>query len=82
LKIHERIRALRKAKGVSQTFIADKTGMSIANYNMKENGKRTIAAEELELIAIALGEPISNFFDKKLNEKLNIDSTRVDMEVG
>jgi len=71
VKINERIKLVRKSKGVSQTFIARKIGMTIACYNMKENGKRTISAEELENIACALDEPVSNFFAEKINVKLN-----------
>ncbi|AFC32180.1 hypothetical protein PM3016_5480 [Paenibacillus mucilaginosus 3016] len=48
--------------------------MTIANYNMKENGKRAITVQELESIAQALDEPVSNFFDENLNVKLNLSS--------
>ncbi|WFA20675.1 XRE family transcriptional regulator [Paenibacillus mucilaginosus] len=74
MEIFERIREVRKSKGVSQTFVAKKVGMTIANYNMKENGKRAITVQELESIAQALDEPVSNFFDENLNVKLNLSS--------
>lgn len=37
--LHEKIRALRKSKGMSQTFIAERLDMTVSSYNMKENGK-------------------------------------------
>ncbi|MNC79282.1 Helix-turn-helix domain protein [compost metagenome] len=64
MDLHKKIRDIRKSKGVTQTFVARQTGMTISNYNMKENGKRPISTGELELIAAVLKEPVVNFFDQ------------------
>ncbi|WP_438447448.1 helix-turn-helix domain-containing protein [Gorillibacterium sp. sgz5001074] len=71
VKLYERIKAIRKSKGISQTFVAEKLGMTVSSYNMKENGKRPISTDELEGIASALREPITNFFDHEFHVKLN-----------
>jgi transcriptional regulator with XRE-family HTH domain len=65
MELFQKIKKIRQAKGVTQTFVATETGMTISNYNMKENGKRTITALELESIAKAIGEPVGVFFDEK-----------------
>ncbi|AZS15321.1 helix-turn-helix domain-containing protein [Paenibacillus lutimineralis] len=75
MELFERIRVVRQSKGITQTFVATETGLTISNYNMKENGKRTISANELELIAKALGVPVGIFFEENIHEKLNIEST-------
>jgi len=62
LELHKRIKVIRKSKGITQTFVAKEVGMTVSNYNMKENGKRPISTKELELIAVALKEPVVNFF--------------------
>ncbi|ULO10616.1 helix-turn-helix transcriptional regulator [Paenibacillus sp. 19GGS1-52] len=61
--MHNKIRDIRKSKGVTQTFVAKHTGLTISNYNMKENGKRPISTGELEIIAAVLKEPVGNFFN-------------------
>lgn len=70
MKINEKVRALRKSKGVSQTHMARELNMSISGYNMKELGKRPITANELDKIAKVLGESASIFFDNKFHVKL------------
>lgn len=71
MKIHEKIRAIRKEKGVTQTHVANSLSTTVSNYSMKENGKRTITVMELELIAQALEVPTSIFFENEFHVKLN-----------
>lgn len=73
MELFERIRFVRQSKGITQTYIAAESGLTVQNYNMKENGKRTISAKELEAIAKAMGEPVAIFFDEKIHVKLNGD---------
>lgn len=65
MELHERIKLIRQSKGITQTFVAAESGMTVSNYNMKENGKRTITANEVEAIAKALSEPVAIFLMKK-----------------
>ncbi|MFX8004375.1 helix-turn-helix transcriptional regulator, partial [Acinetobacter baumannii] len=67
----ERIKAFRKSKGISQTYVANKLGIGVSGYSMKESGKRPINTDELEVIARALGASASFFFDDEFHVKLN-----------
>ncbi len=77
MELHNRIRDIRKSKGITQTHIAKETGLTVSSYNMKENGKRPISTTELEMIAVALKEPVKNFFEEKIHVKLNSEEERV-----
>lgn len=69
MQIHEKIKVVRKEKGISQTFIANKLNMSVSGYSMKESGRRPITINELEIIADALGVPATIFFEKEFHVK-------------
>jgi transcriptional regulator with XRE-family HTH domain len=71
MKLHEKIRAVRKAKNISQIVISNKLNITVQSYSMKETGKRPITTNELEIISNILGVSPSNFFEKELNIKLN-----------
>lgn len=71
MEVAQKIKAVREAKGITQTYVANNSEMTVQNYNMKENGKRTITTSEVEVIARALQVPASIFFEEKFNEKLN-----------
>ncbi|WP_433956950.1 helix-turn-helix domain-containing protein [Cytobacillus horneckiae] len=71
MNLNEKIRAVRKAKSVNQSLIADALHISVQSYSMKETGKRPITTRELELIAEVLETPISNFFENEFNVKFN-----------
>lgn len=71
MELFQKIKLVREFKGVTQTFIANTTGMTVGNYNMKEKGKRTISAKEVETISKALQVPATLFFEENFNEKLN-----------
>ncbi|AND39023.1 MULTISPECIES: helix-turn-helix domain-containing protein [Bacillaceae] len=71
MKLHEKIRAVRKAKNISQIVISNKLNITVQSYSMKETGKRPITTNELEIISNILGVSPSNFFDKEFNIKLN-----------
>ncbi|MCS0652003.1 helix-turn-helix domain-containing protein [Cytobacillus firmus] len=71
MKLHEKIRAVRKAKNISQIVISNKLNITVQSYSMKETGKRPITTNELEIISNILGVSPSNFFEKEFNLKLN-----------
>lgn len=71
MKLHEKIRAVRKAKNISQIVISNKLNITVQSYSMKETGKRPITTNELEIISNILGVSPSNFFEKEFNIKLN-----------
>lgn len=64
----KRIKEYLNSKGISQTFVANKTGIPISTLNAALNGNRKILAEEYFLICQALEVPLDTFIDvKKLN---------------
>jgi transcriptional regulator with XRE-family HTH domain len=48
-------------KGISQTFVSNKTGIPISTLNAALNGNRKILAEEYFLICQALEIPLDTF---------------------
>ncbi|EWG12714.1 helix-turn-helix domain-containing protein [Cytobacillus firmus] len=71
MQLHEKIRAVRKAKNISQIVISNKLNITVQSYSMKETGKRPITTNELEIISNTLGVSPSNFFEVEFNIKLN-----------
>ncbi|MCU1804787.1 helix-turn-helix domain-containing protein [Cytobacillus firmus] len=71
MKLHEKIRAVRKAKNISQIVISNKLNITVQSYSMKETGKRPITTNELEIISNTLGVSPSYFFENEFNIKLN-----------
>ena len=69
--MNQRIRRIRKSKGLTQTRLAERIGIPVQTYNGYELGRRKITTDTLEKIATALNEPIENFFEIKLYESKN-----------
>lgn len=69
--LHEKIRAVRRARGIGQNTIAKELNITVQSYSMKETGKRPITTNELEIISDVLGVSASNFFENEFNLKLN-----------
>ena len=55
---------LRKAKGLSQRGLAEKTGLTQRMINLYEHNPRSLPVDRLKLLASALGARISAFFDE------------------
>jgi len=52
------------SKGISQTFVANKTGIPISKLNAALNGNRKILAEEYFAICQVLNVPLDTFIEK------------------
>lgn len=63
-QIGNKIKNYLENRGITQTFIAKKTGISINKLNMSLNGNRKLLAEEYFLICEALGVPLNTFYEK------------------
>jgi transcriptional regulator with XRE-family HTH domain len=61
-EIGRRIRALRIAKGVSQTTLADGLGLTFQQVQKYEKGANRVSAARLQKIAGMLDTPITFFF--------------------
>lgn len=73
MKLNEKIKKVRKTKNINQAVVANRLGITVQSYSMKETGKRPITINELEIISEIFDIPVANFFDENLNVKLNLD---------
>jgi transcriptional regulator with XRE-family HTH domain len=62
-KIGREIRGLRKARGLTLSELAEKSGLSIGYLSLVERGRATPSINALHAISRALGVTISWFFD-------------------
>ena len=63
LKIGDRLKEARKAKGLTQKELSNKSGVSIASIQLYEYGRIQPTFEPLQKIAKALEVPISRLID-------------------
>lgn len=63
--VYERVRQYLDANGVKQTAIAQKTGIKLSTFNAIMNGKRTLYADDLREICLALNVSPEVFIDTK-----------------
>jgi len=59
-----KIKKYLKSKGISQTFVSNKTGIPISTLNAILNGNRKLLAEEYFVICQVLGVPLDTFMEK------------------
>lgn len=74
MTLGERIREIRKMKGLSILDLKEKTGLSKSTISDLENGKSSPTAETLQKIANALEVDIREFF----NDTNNVTSNDLD----
>ena len=70
MPVHENIRMIREAKGVSKTFIAKGLGMSLQGYRYLEDGSVKLDVERMKIIAHLLGEDSAVFLNDKLTKSV------------
>ena len=75
-EIGERIKELRKSKGVSQKELAQKTGLSIGSIQGYEQGRYNPKLEAIAKIADALEVELDNFYDVLLQRSENMELKR------
>lgn len=68
--VHKNLKEIRTAKGVTQSHLAKKLGISTMTYSRMENGESKIDVERLIVIAKALGVGVEVFFSKELTESV------------
>lgn len=59
-----KLKKVRKSKGLMQSEIADKAGISIMSYQRYESGKRVPDVNHAILIAKALNSSVEELFQK------------------
>ena len=67
MDVAERIKRIRKEKGLSQQEVADKLSMNRVQYNRIETGKSDPTMNILQRIANALDIDVVEFFEAKNN---------------
>ena len=70
MPVHENIRMIREAKGVSKTFVAKVLGMSLQGYRYIEDGSVKLDVERMKVIARLLGEDSAVFLNDKLTKSV------------
>jgi len=50
MELYKKIRSYRQSKGITQTFIASETNMSVKTINAIELGRKRLLADEFETI--------------------------------
>ena len=65
MKIYEKIRTYLDENGIKQVVVAKKSGIPNVTFNAIMNGKRTLYAEDLRAICIALDVSPEKFIDIK-----------------
>lgn len=68
--IHQNVEKVRKAKGVTKTYIAKKLDMSLQGYTHLVSGNTRLDVERLAIIAAVLGVEPGVFFDDKLTDSV------------
>jgi transcriptional regulator with XRE-family HTH domain len=69
LEIGQKIRALRVAKGVSQTTLGDGLGVTFQQVQKYERGTNRVSAGRLQKIAVMLNTPITFFYNEQRTKK-------------
>ena len=79
--IHEKIRELRKQKGINQKQVADSAGLSVAAYSNIESGvSKSITIEAGRGIADALGVSFNELFEIEVPFDYAIEESKRDVE--
>lgn len=63
MKVYENIRAYIDQNGLKQKSVAEKSGIPNATFNAIMNGKRTLYAEDLRAICLALNVSPETFME-------------------
>ncbi|RXM50366.1 MULTISPECIES: helix-turn-helix domain-containing protein [unclassified Chryseobacterium] len=67
----EKLRSVRKRKGITQQQIADIIATDVSNYSRKESGDVAIRKEEWEKIARFLEVPVEEIFEEEEAKQVN-----------
>ena len=71
--IHENLKKIRLAKGMTQLHLAKKLGISNMAYSRMESGKTKIDAEILKVLSKELDVGVEVFFTNELTESVIIE---------
>ena len=72
MEVGEKIKQIRKDKGLQQKAVALEVGLDQSNYNKVENGKREPSLEVLQKLSIILGVSIDELLSPENNKKPSV----------
>lgn len=67
--VYEKVRQYIDSKGIRQSFVAEKCGISATTFNAMMNGKRKMYAEDLRMICYALEVSPEEFIEYQQKQK-------------
>lgn len=76
--VGDKIRSLRKERGLSQESLALKAGLNTSYMGQIERAEKSATIDSLEKIANALDVPIEELFSFERVEAQNVDKTIID----
>lgn len=76
--VGDKIRSLRKERGLSQESLALKAGLNTSYMGQIERAEKSATIDSLEKIANALDVPIEELFSFEREESNNVDKTIID----
>ncbi len=80
--VGEQIRIIRKAKGMTQEGLADKSGLSFSYISDVERGTRNISLQSLEKIINSLDITPNEIFNfKEIDSNNDLDDKRMIVEI-
>lgn len=69
MEVHEKIRAIRQAKGFTQEYVADRLGIEAVNYGRIERGQAKLTIDRfVEISQILESSPLDFFASDKTSE--------------
>lgn len=80
-KLGSRIKAYRKARGISQEQLAEMIGIEPKHVSRLEVGTSYPTIDRLEKIARALHVPMGSFFDRGNQEQLSEKAKRLELMI-
>ncbi len=67
MEIHEKIRSIRQARGITQDFLAERLNIDTVNYGRIERGQAKLTVERFEVICELLEVNPGDFFKVKMD---------------
>ena len=72
--VGKKIKSYLENNGITQTFVANKTGIPVQKLNLSLNGNRKLDFDEYELICGALSVGADKFLEPRLPERKGVNN--------
>ena len=75
MNIASRLRSLRRAKRINQSYIAESLGLSVSEISRIERGRRRLRVDQLRTWAMSLGYGVELLFWETTDDDSDIDDS-------